>query len=515
MIFLISLPVFAKEDINFKDIPRGHWAEESIYKINELNIIEGVNEDVFGLGNKVTKVEFSNWLNKLLNKDLVLSEDKTPLTREQMALILVKELGLDSLANSFKAIESYFHDIKINKNYIAVINDMGIVTGKGKNFNPDGIVTKEQAAIVLLRVHEKVKGPLKEELHGFYAIKSYGQKEMIKSFNSIGFGWSKLEVDKIKNKAVLNMERDNNNDFGIPKGFSEVLNIAKEEKVATQLMVFADNKETMEYVLLNEKGRKEAINEIVEKVNKISTEEGDFSFDGVIIDFEGMKGEKLRKGFNVFLTELKSQLVRDNKTLYVTVHPRAKSSVEHFDGYDYRHIGKVVDKVILMAHDYYPKKLNETEKNMAFTTTPITPINEIYYALKYITDQETGVEDTSKILLQISFDSVQWKLKDGKIINDRPYHPTYDSIRQRLVEDRKIETNYAYGNPYMKFKNEEDGTDNIVWYENEKSVREKIQLGKMFGIKGVSLWRLGTIPDYNDEGIYLNIWQEVLKNLED
>ena len=50
-----------------------------------------------------------------------------------------------------------------------------------------------------------------------------------------------------------------------------------------------------------------------------------------------------------------------------------------------------------------------------------------------------------------------------------------------------------YRNPYAIYTTE-DGERYKVWYENEQSVLDKIELARMFGITGVSLWRLGNIP---------------------
>jgi spore germination protein YaaH len=79
-----------------------------------------------------------------------------------------------------------------------------------------------------------------------------------------------------------------------------------------------------------------------------------------------------------------------------------------------------------------------------------------------------------------------------------------------MAEDSSVEKQYVFGNAYLKYHNSEDETDNIVWYENENSVTDKINMAKLFGVNGISLWRLGTIPDYEDEGINLNIWNEIL-----
>ena len=50
-----------------------------------------------------------------------------------------------------------------------------------------------------------------------------------------------------------------------------------------------------------------------------------------------------------------------------------------------------------------------------------------------------------------------------------------------------------YRNPYALYTTE-DGSQYKVWYENEQSVLDKLQLARMFGVTGVSLWRIGNIP---------------------
>ncbi len=505
-IIALGFPSFANESYSFVDLPKEHWATEAAYKLVELNVVKGIDENTFGLGQKINKGEFNNWINKVLYKDMDIKEveDKTILTREEMAKIVIEKLGYSELANIIKGNTNIFNDVNENYQYIMMVNDMGIITGSNNKFNPKDPVTKEQAAVVLSRIYERINSNIKD-LHGFYAIKSYEQKDMIKGFSSVGFGWSKLEQDK-DGKIVLNTSKANNNIFSIPEGYSEPLNIAVDNKTSSQLMVFLDNNELQEKIFFNESIRKDVINQIVNSLNNDAT----MSFNGVIIDFESMKGEKLREGFNLFLSQLKDELIKNEKSLVVAVHPRTKPGTSYYDGYDFKHIGDVADKIILMAHDYYPKKLTKEDQDRGYTITPLTPINDVYYALKYITDKNTGVKDLDKVLLQISFDSVQWKLKDGKVLNDKPYSPAYDLIRKRLIEDSQVEKYYSYGNPYIKFKNLEDGTDNIVWYENEQSIKEKINLSKIFGINGVSLWRLGNIPDFQDPDIELNIWNELL-----
>ena len=269
-----------------------------------------------------------------------------------------------------------------------------------------------------------------------------------------------------------------------------------------------------ECILTRPELRKQAISLIAEQVNNTTVEDTTVNFDGVVIDFESMKGENLKYTFNSFLEELKQELDITGKKLYVAVHPKRKPGQEYYDGYDFKAIGQISDRIILMAHDYYAKKLTDTEMKNRYTTTPLTPLEDVYYALKAITDEENGVENQEKILLQISFDSVQWNIQNGEVINQEPFRPGYEQIYQRLLTDVEIKYSAVNRNPYIEYINETDQTLNIIWYEDSRSVQDKINLAKMFGVNGISLWRLGNIPDYEDlnaKSLYLDVWQKILK----
>jgi spore germination protein YaaH len=119
----------------------------------------------------------------------------------------------------------------------------------------------------------------------------------------------------------------------------------------------------------------------------------------------------------------------------------------------------------------------------------------VYCALQAITDPYTGVADKNKILLQFSCATAQWKSVDGHIINRTPFTPGYDAVQTRIAQGASAQYSSKYESPYLTFISAEDGAENIVWYENQRSVMAKMRLAALFGVQGVSLWRLGLIPD--------------------
>ncbi len=540
----------------FADVPQGHWAYGQILRLRELSITQGIGNNKFGFGMTLKRGEFVTFLVRLMGWEIVkpakgsfsdnmdpshnfygsietallhgvIKKDsdrfrtEDPITREEIAIMIVRTLGYDTLANQLNALDKPFNDITQNTGYITIAKDLGIIFGDGKNFNPKDTATREQAAAMLIRMYDKLNTPL-AELHAFYAISSSSQISKFSSLDSVSFGWARLEYDETTKQVKINTD-NGTNEYYIPTGYAGVIEKAKNSQISRQLMFFVNEQNVFdvtsnktvklaEYIVSNKEVSKQVIDAMVAMVNNTSKYGSSISFDGLVSDFEGFKGEALKQSYNAFLTELNAELDKTNKTLYVAVHPKRKPGQAYFDGYDYKTIGELADKVILMAHDYDATALTDDEMNSRYNDTPVTPFDEVYYALKSITDPVSGVKDLNKIWLQLSMDSVQWKLKDGKVINRIPYHPSYEQIYTRFLSGATLKYSELSQNPYAKF-DAEDGTQNIIWYENQRSIAEKIKLAKMFGIKGLSLWRLGNIPDYADTPeLSLDIWGEIMKN---
>ena len=84
--------------------------------------------------------------------------------------------------------------------------------------------------------------------------------------------------------------------------------------------------------------------------------------------------------------------------------------------------------------------------------------------------------------------------------------PAQDTLAARLAQSDTTVTYFEdYRNPCASYTTE-DGEHYLVWYEDARSVADKIQLAKLFGVTGVSLWRIGNIPTYD----HYDVWSAVL-----
>jgi spore germination protein YaaH len=136
----------------------------------------------------------------------------------------------------------------------------------------------------------------------------------------------------------------------------------------------------------------------------------------------------------------------------------------------------------------------------------VTPFDQVYTALQHVTDPDTGVRDKTKLALAISFNTTCFHVdSEGLLLDTDFYHPAVSTIAQRLTQPDSVRTwDSQSHNPYLTYTTE-DGEYYKLWYEDAQSVADKLTLARMFGITGVSVWRLGVIPDYDDIENY-NVW---------
>jgi hypothetical protein len=415
------------------------------------------------------------------------------ITREDMAVMIVRALGYDALGARLAVLGSPFPDVTEHAGYITAAKDLGIIDGMSPTrFAPGETALREHAAAMMTRMYrlEQNKAGFS---NAFYAIHSAGQMDRVPTFDAVSFGWSRLALSN--GTVTLDSTAAGGgaySEYAVPDGYEEPLGKAAGETLLMAAVGAADSVAIIGSDALRTQAARLLADAARDGVPSASG--GRAVFTGIVVDFETLRGAQARDDFNRFLTDLRARMPADRR-LYVAVHPRRRPGVAVYDGYDYRTIGALADKVILMAHDYYPKRLTEAEREAGTTHTPAAPLDEVYYALRAVCDPDTGVTDRGKVLLQISFDAVQWKTRDGVVLNETPYAPAYSAIETRIQDGAAVTFDPVAQSPCVTFRDTQDQTDNVVWYEDARSVAAKAKLAARFGLGGLSYWRLGLIPD--------------------
>lgn len=524
-VLLLSAAPMSPQAWAFSDTS-GHWAQADIDKAQSYGLMEGYPDGRFGIGVEITRAEFVTILCRMFDWEMISPTSPSyidcgtgewyysavetarahdvmdgagafrPLdyiSREEMAVMLVRALGYDTLAQDLSSLSLPFTDVKNNAGYIAIAYDIGMIKGVAGpggqlKFLPTHSATREEAAAMLVRVYERYNSKV-DWLHGFYAFSSYSQINLTANMDAVSVGWARLEYGA--DGATLNSTNSGGNDWVKPSDPTPATDYFTSHGVDYNLCVFGSATDsvtladgsttsTVAAVVNDSNARAQAISALVEAAG---------SYAGLTIDFEGLKGDTIKKNYVTFMEELRAALPK-NKTLNVCVQPDT-----WYTGFDYRGLGNVCDKVILMAHDYQWTSVPASYVGTGNTDSPVTPFASVYEALRDITDPDTGVQDVSKIALAISFGTAGFHIdENGRLLETTIYHPGIDTLAGRLAQpDTVVTYSEKYRNPYAIYTNEE-GERYKVWYEDARSVADKLQLAKLFGITGVSLWRVGTIP---------------------
>ena len=528
---LSLLPVSAGA-AGFRDVPSGSALAGEVAKANSYGLMAGYNATTFGYADSMTRAQFVTVLSRMMNwggstaggsthgvteamalpagisdtyfaaisaaaRQGVVDADRpfrpnAAITRAEMAEMLVRALGLSGAAKLLKDKELPFTDVTSRHGYIAVAYAIGMTKGMtATTFAPDKTATRAQAAAMLVRIYEKLQTAGKGESHGFYAISSYRQIEMAEGMDIVSFGWSRMTWTD--GSAKLSTTSAGGNEFFVPSGYEAAVKPLEQSNTQRNLMVYMDTSGGLNELLSSETGRSQAVSEIMNELTVSYRALGHNPYTGVTIDFEGLFSPQ-KTDFTVFLTALQKELKAAGKSLAVCVSPTLSKST-YYDGYDYRAIGQLADRVILMAYDYQARDLSGYLGTEYYKTSAIAPIDQIFASLLDITDVQTGVADVSKVLLGVQFQSIVWKVdRNGKLLSGTPVYPDEETLAKRLNQSDTV-TGWSqdYQCPYASYTTE-DGSRWFCFYENGDSLQAKCQAAALLGVTGVSYWRLGTIP---------------------
>jgi spore germination protein YaaH len=259
-----------------------------------------------------------------------------------------------------------------------------------------------------------------------------------------------------------------------------------------------------------------------------------YNYDGIDIDYEGMKCHKKEK-FEEFIVLLSKELKAKGKLLSVAVHPKTELSkakeakckgstktihqdfAENWRGpmtHDYEFLAKHTDKVKIMAYELHPRKYRNPGPGPQAPNVWLKAIIE--YAKKRI--------PANKLYMAIPTYGYDWALNCNakavyfdtatkiKAMNPKQYQPTdmkkiYDENPKskswkNLTKFMYIHENKVYEDPSLWYTL--NGCDRVAFYMNKKAFEEKMNLLRSYDIAGFSFWQLLSV---NDPGIndYLSL----------
>ena len=188
-----------------------------------------------------------------------------------------------------------------------------------------------------------------------------------------------------------------------------------------------------------------------------------------------------------FVRRAAARLHRDGRLLSVTLIPRfsdtypaARRPGEFATGewgapYDYRALGQVADFLTLMTYD---------QSNANTPPGPVAGHDWVKKALEYAVRRIPR----QKVLLGIPFYGREWT-SNGEAPTSRALALKDATL---LLERLEISPEWddRWRSPYFRYR---DGSIlHTVWFENSRSLTEKLQLVRQYRLRGFAAWRLGS-----------------------
>ena len=239
---------------------------------------------------------------------------------------------------------------------------------------------------------------------------------------------------------------------------------------------------------------------IVDLVNK-------YSFDGIDLDFEGFAfvdgnttWPKTAPNWVLFVKELSIALRAQQKLLSISA-PYAFNPTEKQKGYyvySWAEIASSIDRLRIMTYDYSVAKagpigpISWTEKTLQYAIS-IMPASKVFIGLPgYGRDWITGVTGTCPTTappgLKAGAKAATFRMNyaAAKAVIDQAV-PTFDA--------KSSEATYSYQQTFNGLTAKGAATactvNRTVWYQNDRSYLERMNLVAKYRLGGAALWTLG------------------------
>lgn len=289
----------------------------------------------------------------------------------------------------------------------------------------------------------------------------------------LGFFWYKLDEDGTV-KKYDNTKEDvalvRNAQKRGTKVFATIVNLPEYYEKKTDW-----DHERVRKAIASDNARKKHIEEIMSLVETNN-------FDGVNIGYEMMKSDQ-KEMFSLFISELADKLHEKNKILGVSILPKTSEDDPDEDNgshaQDLSLLAKKADHLYFELYgEHYPQSV----------PGPVASARWVDGILEY------AIEDIQisrkKIFAGVPLYAESWEiLPGGKSVG----------LEEELNMKDAEETKKKYGasdkwnelSKSVNFLYRKNGENYVVWTEDERSICEKLEMFKKYGIEKVGLWRLG------------------------
>ena len=509
---------------SFEDT-EGHWAEDTIYVMYRRGVITELEPERFAPDRPITRLDFTEWVMRAMGEqplddpdldftdlhaipqeargDVARAVEKGliagfpdgrfdpegTLTRAQMATILgrsLMELGVPAQSRWF---QPFFDRDEIPDWALpaaAAVTERLVVgrpTPLGFEFAPGEAITRAEAATMLERFIPKyielggialepdpgIVPPDQFLIGGWYLGRDEHRGH---SYQTVDRHGSRINLVMMGSYA-LSFHDDG---YVISGGYDSDFLFdwsanRRDRAVLARITNDAFCRETASKIIHSEQHTQRAL-DVLQKIL-------DRGYDGLDINFENVDPAD-RDALTRFMQQVYRRFGNDY-LITMAVPAKVADNPNHgwSGAFDYRALAPNVDYLIPMAYDEH------------WSTARPGPVASIPWVERII-NYTVSVVPREKILLGAPFYGYDWE------DNDEPNRAT--GLRWPTALDRArehgagIHWDEVNQTPFFRYTNAE-GTDRVVYFENERSLKARMQLVRDYGLAGVAFWRFGQEED--------------------
>lgn len=220
---------------------------------------------------------------------------------------------------------------------------------------------------------------------------------------------------------------------------------------------------------------------------------------GLDIDFEYIYPDD-RQAYIEFVDNVTTKLNAEGFKVIVALAPKIAADQPGllYEGHDYRELGEVANNVLLMTYEW------------GYTYGPpmaVAPINKVREVLDYAVTEIPP----DKIFMGVPNYAYDWALPYIKGESRAKSLGNVAAVEQAVQYGATIYFDELAKTPYYYYK-KADGVEHVVWFEDARSINDKLLLVKEYGFNGVSYWNI--MKYFPQNWIVLNSLYNIEKVLE-
>lgn len=285
------------------------------------------------------------------------------------------------------------------------------------------------------------------------------------------FDWRSLEnlqsnINKITDTIHFSYELNSQTRVQENNFFEQGYQFARQNGMGVEMLVAAFDKVLLKNLMDDKNAQKQVIDDIMLFLESRG-------FDGVNMDLEGIDQYQGAQYVD-FIKDLKERL-GSRYTLSLSLPAKTSDREWWYNGYDYKSLAKIADRVMIMAYDQHH---NGGEPG------PVAGNDWVERVIQYLLPQIPK----EKFQLGLGLYGRDWPETGlGKAIFIQ------DARDLAAAKGIKIEKDETSGVSWFTYT-DDNGVKHQVWFEDRDSAQAKMELVKKYRLAGVALWRLGIIP---------------------